>query len=130
MDEDVGQVLNKDPAKHYVWAYKVGNAIGSYESRGYDVEVTRKDGPRPIFLRKNTPEGVPVEWNDNVLMSCDLETYEEQVARGQRKTDLLEKTLISQDGPTDPSRGIHAFQRGQTAVGLRNTTKEAHEELL
>lgn len=128
MDEDVGQVLNQDPNKVYVWAYKVGGAIGRYESRGYDVVLTSKDGPRPIFLRKNTPEGVPVEWNDNVLMECDREVFEAQVARGQRKADLMERALISQDGPADPSRGILPFRRGKTAVGLVNETEEAVAE--
>lgn len=129
-DEDVGQVLNKDPGKRYVWAYKVGDAIASYEARGYDVVTFSEDGPRPLFMRKNTPEGVPVEWKDNVLMACDEDIAEEHYQRGQRKTEKLERALISSDGPTDPSRGIHAFRRGHTAVGLVNTTTEAVEEVL
>lgn len=130
MDEDVGQVINRDPTKRYVWAYKVGDAIGTYEARGYDVVLISKDGPRPIFQRRGTPEGVPVEWKDNLLMACDEDVATAAEARGQRKADLMERALISQDGPTDPSRGIHRFQRGVTAVGLLNTTREAVEEIL
>jgi hypothetical protein len=125
LDEDVGQVLNKVPGKVYQWAYKVGDAIATYESRGYDVVLTSKDGPRPLFQRKGTPEGVPVEWKGNVLMDIDEETHALHYARGQRKTDLLEKQIVSPDGPADPSRGIHRFQRGRTAVGIVNTTSEA-----
>lgn len=128
MDEDVGQVLNQNTDKVYVWAYKVGDAIGTYESRGYDIELTSADGPRPIFQRKNTPTGVPVEWKDNYLMSCDRDVAAQHAARGQAKADRMERALVSQDGPADPSRGIHRFQRGKTAVGLVNETSEAQPD--
>lgn len=125
-DEDVGQVVNKDPERHYVWAYKVGNAIGQYESRGYEIETYRQDGPHARVMPKSKRVvDAPVEWNDNVLMSCPLEVHEEIVARGQRKADKMEAALISQDGPSDPSRGIHRFQLGRTAVGLVNETSAA-----
>lgn len=125
-DEDIGLVVNKDPGRHYVWAYKVGNAIGQYEAKGYDIETHRPDGPRAKMTpKKRIVDDAPVEWNDNVLMSCPLEVYEEIVARGQRKTDRMEAALISQDGPSDPSRGIHRFQPGRTAVGLVNETSAA-----
>jgi hypothetical protein len=127
-DEDIGQVLNKDPNRHYVWAYKVGPAIGNYENLGYDIELHRPDGPRSMTQRKTKAADTPVEWNDCVLMSCLLSEKEERDAAGQRKTDLMERSVISQDGPADPSRGIHRFQRGRTAVGLMNTTSEAQPD--
>lgn len=127
-DEDLGQVLNKDPNRHYVWAYKVGGAIGQYENRGYDIELCRPDGPKAMAQRRSKPLDTPVEWNDNVLMSCPMGVYEDIVARGQRKADKMEASIISQDGPADPTRGIHRFQRGRTAVGLVNTTTAAVQE--
>lgn len=124
-DDDIGQVINKDPGKHYVWAYKVGPAIGNYENQGYDIELVSKDGPRPLAQRKSKVADTPVEWNDCVLMSCSLEDKEAIEARGQKRVDALERQIISKDGPADPTRGIHRFQRGVTAVGLQNTTTEA-----
>jgi len=124
-DEDLGQVLNKDPSLDYVWAYKVGGAVGMYENRGYDVVLTVPDGPRAMTQRKTKTLDVPVEWQDNILMSRPKALSDEAYARSQRKADKMEASIISQDGPADPSRGIHRFQRGRTAVGLVNTTSEA-----
>jgi len=124
-DEDLGQVLNKDPEKDYVWAYKVGGAIGNYENRGYEIETVRTDGPRSMSQTKLKTLDAPVEWNDNVLMSRPKAVSEEAYARSQRKADKMEASIISQDGPADPSRGIHSFRRGRTAVGLENTTSPA-----
>ena len=124
-DEDIGQVLNKDPNREYVWAYKVGGAIGRYENMGYDIELHRPDGPHPMSQRKNKAVDSPIEWEDNVLMSIAKDERAKRDARGQRKADRLEAVIISPDGPTDPTRGIHKFQRGRTAVGLENTTTAA-----
>lgn len=124
-DEDLGQVLNKDPNLDYVWAYKVGGAIGMYENRGYDVVLSSVDGARSMTQRKQRALDVPVEWNDNVLMSRPKTLSDEAYARSQRKADKMEASIISQDGPADPSRGIQRFQRGRTAVGLVNSTSEA-----
>ena len=128
-DDDIGEVLNKDPHKHYVWVYKVGDQIGAYENRGYDIELTRPDGPRAAIQRKNKSNDLPVEWKDNVLMSIDLELHEEMVARGQAKADLIERRIVDQEGAADFSRGLGRNRYGRPIVDMVNETGASEQEL-
>lgn len=128
-DDDLGEVLNKDPNKHYVWVYLVGDQVGAYENRGFDIELVRPDGPRAAIQRKNKALDTPVEWKGNVLMSIDLSDYEEMVARGQRKVDQIEARIIDQDGVSDVSRGLARNRFGRPIVDLRNETQESETEL-
>lgn len=128
-DDDIGEVLNKDPNKHYVWVYKVGNQVGAYENRGYDIELTRPDGPKAAIQRKNKPNDLPVEWNDCLLMSIDLAEHEAIVARGQRKVDQIERRIVDQDGVSDLSRGLSRNRYGRPIVDTVNETGESEIEL-
>lgn len=126
--EDTGEVLNKDPKKHYVWVYKVGNQVGAYENRGFDVELNRPDGPRAAVQRKNRAHDIPVEWNDCLLMSIDKADHEAQVQRGQRHTDAIERQIIDQEGSPDLSRGIGRNRHGRPVVELQNETSTSEME--
>jgi hypothetical protein len=127
-DDDCGQLKNADPNKHYVWAYKVGNQVGAYENRGYDIELNRPDGPRAAVQRKDKKIDAPVEWNDCILMSVDLAIHEEIVAAGQRKVDAIERRLIDQEGAPDESRGIGRNRYGRPIVEMVNETGAAEQE--
>ncbi len=120
-----GAIKGGDPAKHYVWAYKVGQGgVGYYENLGYDVEIKRPGGPFCISLRKGVGDGQPIEWMDNTLMSIDKTVLAEQEAAAQLEVDALERRILSPGGVVDGLRGI-AGTRGRdnsAAISLENET--------
>lgn len=125
-------ILNADPKKRYVWAYKASEAIGFYENRGYEIETLTADGPRSAVSRKKgLTMGTPVEWNSNVLMSIDAAEQAEYEAAGQAHVDQLESRIISKGGGVDNLRGISGIRgRDNTPVlSLENRTQATTVEI-
>lgn len=126
-------ILNADPKKRYVWAYKAGEAIGFYENRGYEIETLTADGPRSAVSRKKgLAMGTPVEWNSNVLMSIDAAEQAEYEAAGQAHVDQLESRIISKvGGGVDNLRGINGLRGrdNQPVLSLENGTHATTVEI-
>lgn len=126
-------ILNGDPKKSYVWAYKASEAIGFYENRGYEIVMRTADGPRSAVARKkNVTMGVPVEWNDNVLMAIDASELAEYTAAGQAHVDELESRIISKGGGVDNLRGINGIRSrhdNSPILSLENKTQHTTVEI-
>lgn len=125
-------IIGGDPKKRYVWAYKVGESIGFYENRGYEIELTSPDGPRSAVARKKgVAMGQPVEWNSNVLMSIDADEQAEYEAAGQAHVDQLESRIISKGGGVDNLRGISGLRGrdNQPILSLENKTQATTVEI-
>lgn len=140
MDRTVAQgaIKNADPNKHYVWAYKVGEAVGYYENLGYEIETVRADGPRATTARKKAAaDGQPVEWFGNVLMSLPKESnddvigHDEMIAGQQAEVDQLEARILSKGGGVDSLRGIQGVRGrdGSPVLGFENKTSGPQVEL-
>lgn len=130
---DDGSITNADPKKAYVWAYKVNNAIGFYENRGYEVVELGPDSPRSnVARKKNVAPGTPVEWNDHVLMSIDKTELKADYDAGQAEVDELESRIISKGGGVDNLRGINGIRSrydNTPILSLENLTQGTQVEL-
>lgn len=128
-----GAIKNSDPTREYVWVYKASahGGIGYYENLGYDIEVTRSGGPRCMSARKDVPEGSPVEFMDNVLMSISKELKQQDYEAGQAEVDEMEARIISKGGGVDSLRGINGIRGrdGAPVLGFENKTTGPQAEL-
>jgi hypothetical protein len=112
-------LTNRDPGKFYVYVNKGDpEALANYEWQGYEVEVLRKDGVRPVGGRTVT-EGQPIEVRGMILHSISLERHAELELHGsdgesgQSGADEIESRIIDRSGRMDPLRGQY---RGLTVV--------------
>jgi hypothetical protein len=134
VDRTIGQFAIKgaDPTKSYVWAYKVGDAVGYYENLGYEVVLHAEDGPHAITARKrSTKPGEPVESFGQLLMSIDKTELAEMEAERQAEVDQMEARIISKGGGVDSLRGIHGVRGrdGSPVLGFENKTTAPVTEL-
>jgi len=107
-----------DPARHYVVVDPNDKATWNmYESRGYEAETVRPDGPRAAAALK-AKEGNVTSALGGVLMSRPIEWQKQEVDAGQRRADIMANRLAggALDGETrgathrlrtDPDRDHH-----------------------
>jgi hypothetical protein len=120
-------LVNPDPNKKYVWAFKGSPEYGpeEYENMGYNVEEYRKGGV--TCSMRTSKEGQPVEWMDNVLMSIDkeraddIEQYGLYGDSGQCRADEIEDKVVRERGGVDKLRGLHGMR-------VTNSTEPLEEE--
>lgn len=83
------QFANLDPNRHYVQVSPAADWHGRswYEALGYEVEVARKDGPRPLAAGVTRKEGTEIQNLGQLLMSCPRDLYEARKRAGQGEVD-------------------------------------------
>jgi hypothetical protein len=122
------RLINPDPNKKYVWAFKLTPEYGpeEYENMGYEKEIYRKGGV--TCSMKTGREGQPVEWMDHILMSIDKDLADDIEQNGlygdsgQTRADEIEDYILDKErGGVDKLRGIHG-------VRVINTTEASIEE--
>ena len=95
-------VRGKDPSRHYVWV-NPNDSIGGlplYESMGYEPEMYRKDGPRPVV--GTYKEGAAVTcMGGPVLMSAPIEQFEEAQQACWSTADMIAKRIKRPDKDKD-----------------------------
>lgn len=118
-----GGLINEDPTRKYVRANKTGHyAVNYYEHLGYEVEVVKEGGVKFAGGLKTAQPGEAVTWMDTVLMSIDMEAYEDLVQfgadgqSGQAYADMIEDRIIDKNSLSvdDPMRGIFKSIPGTT----------------
>jgi hypothetical protein len=107
------KLKNRDPAKHYVLACRTGertNSVPHYEAMGYEIEPFDPNNGVRLGARMKTSKRAQddIEWNGHVLMSVDLERYNEIVEEGP-------------DGVT----GNQLVRRLEAKISGRETHREA-----
>lgn len=117
-----GGLINEDPTRRYVRANKTGHYnVEFYEWLGYEVETMREGGTRFAGAKTAQP-GEAVTWMDTVLMSIDIEAWQEIVdygadgQSGQAYADMIEDRILDKNslGVDDPMRGIFKSIPGTT----------------
>lgn len=99
------QVRNKDPNRHYVLANPNDDYCGVsfYLELGYEVELTRKDGPK-MFAGRTSQEGSQVTFHGQVLMSCPMDEHLERLQAGWDRAEAIDRQ-IKAPGGIDQLRG-------------------------
>ncbi len=71
-------LINRDPDRHYVWAYINDDETGKgkYLAMRYRVEVQEPGGVRPV-IGDTVQDGEEITASGHVLMSCSLERRQE-----------------------------------------------------
>ena len=116
-------VVNKNPARRYVWVYKAAQEYGveHYQYLGYRIERYQENSPRPAMVPIDVETGEPakengstIESRGNVLMSIDVERYNdiyqngEDGISGQKAADAMERRLLDRTKiERDSMRGIN-----------------------
>jgi len=125
------KLMNQDEGRIYALVYKADQMQGMeyYEYLGYEVEKSRKGGPRLAVGRTSKP-GQPIEFMGHVLMSIDKETYSDINkygafgSGGQLAADKLEAHIVDKDGGPDPIRGIrNRFMRVENEIEPTRTVE-------
>lgn len=88
------KIRGADKDRHYVWVNPNDSITGTamYESMGYEPEMYRKDGPRPVV--GTYKEGMPVTcMGGPVLMSAPIEQFQEAQAAAWGTADMIAKRI-------------------------------------
>lgn len=107
------KLKNQDPDKHYVFVNKGDlDAMSFYDSVGFDVEVLKENGVRPMGGRTGKI-GDPIEVRGMILHSiskerqAEIEMHGADGDSGQADADRIEQDIIDRRG-FDPLRGMHS----------------------
>lgn len=104
-------LVNKDPSRHYVFAYDLDSMCGrSYlASLGYKVEKLSETGVR---LRNGDTGNVgdPITWRGNVLMSISKEERDAIDHDGKEWANRVERQIVRREDVDDLLRGIRYRQ--------------------
>lgn len=81
-DDIVNKPCDKDgkPLQHYVLVPKnssVGDYVGRYSAMGYQIVPLTADGARIRGIPAGSPPAPHQEWNGCLLMSIDMDEYED-----------------------------------------------------
>lgn len=105
-------LINARPDRHYVGVDQHGGAVGDYQARGYEIEVAEEAGVR--WSRRTCKLGEPLEYMGHVLMSIDIEEYQDIVQHGehgeggQKMADQIEAAILDKSGAQrDLMRGLN-----------------------
>lgn len=128
-----GRFRGLDPGRHYVIVNQASPDFGVsyYQDIGYDIEVVRESGPKPIHTSTRKPStGDAIEGRGGVLMSCTNERYAEieefgaEGGSGQRSVTEIERRFKLKRG-NDPLRGMGVRGAdGSNFLSVKNMTDE------
>ena len=100
-DAQLGMLLNADPSRKYVWANPNDmSGVPQYEAEGFRIELYVKGGVRPQITSRKIEVGGSMYCYDQVLMSCDMEAWQDREKSRQKATVMeWEKKIRRNSGP-------------------------------
>lgn len=112
------KLLNQDPSKRYVFAYKGDEDTGVvlYEHLGYEAVRATEGGVRMAI--KKAPLGDVIEYRGHILMQADAAELQARWDGMQAEADKLERRIVQNRGGLDPLRGLNrgVLARGELTV--------------
>jgi hypothetical protein len=116
------ELINPDPSKAYVLAYKGDSICGRsyYQALGYEIELHSETGVR-LRAGSTGQTGEEMEWMGHVLMSCSKERKAQMDAAGKAWANRIEERIVDRKkGMQDLLRGIPG--RGQFMRVVNDST--------